>query len=456
MPEKKCKLSDLIPDKTNANKHTEYGMHLLEKSVQEFGLARSIVIDQNNNIIGGNGIVETAGNLGMEDCIVVETRGEQLVVVKRLDVDINTKRGRELCLADNATSKANLSWDEDNLTALQNEFDIDLGGWGIGGFLGEPETGEGGSGEHGKLSDRFIIPPFSVLDTKQGIWQQRKNYWISLGIKSEIGRDAESYTMPKTFASGEVFANSNGTSIFDPVLCELAYMWFNVPNGNILDPFAGGSVRGIVAAKLGFNYVGNDLSGKQIEANRSNAIEVLGENEIYPTWTNGDSLNIDKLAKDYKADLVFSCPPYADLEVYSKDKEDLLNMEYDDFIKAYTEIIRKSCEMLKNDRFACFVVGDIRDKKGFYRNFVSDTINAFHLAGVMLYNEIILVNAVGTLAIRSGRQFAIGRKCGKQHQNVLVFYKGNPKNIKANYPELDLSYIDEIITEENENEIGTN
>lgn len=60
---------------------------------------------------------------------------------------------------------------------------------------------------------------------------------------------------------------------------------------------------------------------------------------------------------------------------------------------------------------------------------------------------MILVNAVGTLAIRAGRQFAIGRKVGKQHQNVLVFYKGNPKNIKVNYPELDLSYMQEEIDE---------
>jgi hypothetical protein len=169
----------------------------------------------------------------------------------------------------------------------------------------------------------------------------------------------------------------------------------------------------------------------------------LQDAEIYPTWTCGDSLNIDTIAKGYEADLIFSCPPYADLEVYSDKKEDLSNMSYKDFIAVYREIIRKSCEMLKQDRFAVFVVGDVRDKKGFYQNFVSDTIQAFIDSGVLLYNEMILVNTVGSLAIRAGRQFAIGRKVGKQHQNVLVFYKGNPNNIKANYPELDLSYMQE-------------
>lgn len=236
----------------------------------------------------------------------------------------------------------------------------------------------------------------------------------------------------------------DGTSIFDPVLCELAYQWFCTPKGNIIDPFAGGSVRGIVAAKLGFNYLGNDLSKEQIDANRINASEVLSENEIFPVWNCGDSLNIDKIAKGYDADLLFSCPPYADLEVYSDKKEDISNMPYEKFIEGYNEIIFKSCQLLRNDRFAVFVVGDVRDKKGFYRNFVSDTIAAFLKVGMMLYNEMILVNVIGSLAIRAGRQFATGRKVGKQHQNVLVFYKGDPKKIKENYPELDLSYIEDV------------
>ena len=62
---------------------------------------------------------------------------------------------------------------------------------------------------------------------------------------------------------------------------------------------------------------------------------------------------------------------------------------------------------------------------------------------------MILVNQIGNLQMRAGRYFSAGRKVGKQHQNVLVFYKGNPKNIKQNYPELDLSYMqDEETIEE--------
>jgi hypothetical protein len=309
--------------------------------------------------------------------------------------------------------------------------------WGV---VNKSEEDKGGAK---KLSEKFIIPPFSVLNTASKDWVNRNNYWMSLGIKSEIGRDAESYTNnDKLLGDGTKFSTVTigGVSIFDPVLCELSYNWFNVPNGNILDPFAGGSVRGIVASKLGYNYLGNDLSEKQIEANRINASEVLEDSEMYPIWTIGDSLNIDKIADNYNADLIFSCPPYADLEVYSDKKEDISNMDYKDFIKSYNDIIKKSCEKLNNDRFAVFVVGDVRDKKGFYRNFISDTISAFLSCGLMLYNEMILVNKIGNLHMRAGRYFNSSRKIGKMHQNVLVFYKGNhiwktKMNIPKNHKE---------------------
>ena len=219
---------------------------------------------------------------------------------------------------------------------------------------------------------------------------------------------------------------ASGTSIFDPVLCELVYRWFSPVGGLVLDPFAGGSVRGIVAAKLGRRYVGVELSRRQVKANREQAREIVGDDEPAPAWVVGDSRKIGVLAKG-EYDLVFSCPPYADLEVYSEDPADISTLDYPAFLKAYREIIAKSIALLRQDRFACFVVGDVRDKKGLYRNFVSDTISAFHDAGARLYNEAVLVTSVGSLPIRIGRQFEAGRKLGKTHQNVLVFVKGDPK-----------------------------
>lgn len=230
-------------------------------------------------------------------------------------------------------------------------------------------------------------------------------------------------TLDETSRKNLAAQPESGTSIFDPVLCELVYTWFSPPAGNVLDPFAGGSVRGIVAAYLGRKYTGIDLRPEQIKANEVQAKEIVPENR--PTWIVGDSLTVQP---EGAFDLVFSCPPYYDLEVYSDDPADLSTRKtYAEFLNDYRAIIRQSIERLKDDRFACFVVGDIRDKKGIYRNFVSDTISAFQDAGAMLYNEAVLITAVGSLPIRVGRQFDSARKLGKTHQNVLVFIKGDPK-----------------------------
>ncbi len=528
----------------------------------------------------------------------------------------------------------------------------------------------------GKLSDEFFMPPFSVLNAREGAWQKRKKEWLSLGIKSELGRggaqaytdyewceknapdkvDAPPYQSKRGLAqstgqdlmkgenknfgkrltwvagdraeedlddvSRKILAAQpqSGTSIFDPVVCELVYRWFCPPGGHILDPFAGGSVRGIVAAHMGFKYTGIDLSSRQIEANRIQATTILSEAQtpesdfvevkismamaytpfhgctpkyiseechasccqsstspsgtmitIHPTeelrmkqlggttengflqpvnkrcpfkqddnlcrlhsmgfkpfgcvaspftlnknntlivrnrykllkcYNQGEKLPayiafrasidrifgkeestrvcglLDKKIGDVKAkmpidswkklkendaikhgepckwivgdsreiqtacsgsyDLIFSCPPYADLEVYSDDPKDLSTLEYPAFLRAYQEIIKASLSMLKPNRFACFVVGDIRDELGFYRGFVSDTIQAFQSAGAILYNEAILVTAVGSLPIRVRKQFSGYRKLGKTHQNVLVFYKGNIKAIKSELGAVDL------------------
>ena len=129
---------------------------------------------------------------------------------------------------------------------------------------------------------------------------------------------------------------------------------------------------------------------------------------------------------------MLTCPPYADLEVYSNDPKDLSNMPYDEFITAYREILYKAADKLNDNAFAAIVVGDVRDKKGYYYNFVGDTIQAMKDAGLKYYNECILLEQIATAAVRAGKQFEAGRKVVKTHQNVLIFVKGNEKEIMRN------------------------
>jgi hypothetical protein len=288
------------------------------------------------------------------------------------------------------------------------------------------------------LTSRFVVPPFSVLDGRAGYWQERKAQWLALGIKSELGRGETPGALPLTGYAGQVnrenysrrqadlrsnltgasplpeWADNGtahmtpGTSIFDPVLCEIAYRWFCPPRGHVLDPFAGGSVRGIVAAMLGHPYVGLDLSRAQVEANRTQADGLLANGSYPPPiWLQGDSARMSSL------------------EVYGNDPGELSAMgTYAEFLQAYRRIIALAAERLRPDRFAVWVIGEVRDKDGFQRGLVPDTIRAFADAGLRLYNEAVLVTPVGTLALRAPRQFISGRTMGRSHQSVLVFWNG--------------------------------
>ena len=569
------------------------------------------------------------------------------------------------------------------------------------------------------LRDRFMEPPFSVLDSMGGKWQARKREWKALGIESHLGRDVG--CMPK-WGNGELDENGldkfgrkpmTETSIFDPALCELIYNWYCPDGGSILDPFAGGSVRGIVANYLGYNYTGIDIREEQVVANREQAKRLFPKGGE-PTWIVGDSnmvldtisggvtnkpkpivpitpitkygevwikredlflacgaggakargayflvrdavargfttittagsrkspqiniiakickqlnlrfvahtpegelgddlleaqrlgaeiiqhragynnviisrardwaaennafevpfgmmcheavnqtktqvqsiplgvkrivipvgsgvnlcgllwglveakhnipvlgvivgadptatlnkyapegwqdmVRLERSTYDYheevknniwngitldpiyeakclpyledgdlfwvvglrsslnptrdlfaynteleggsaeitrgegnaglaakKYDLIFSCPPYADLEVYSDLEGDISNKNYDEFLRLYGSIIAKSCKLLKAGGYACFVVGDIRDKRGFYRDFISHTKAAFIKAGLGLYNEAILLQPLGTAMLRAGKIFEAGKKLTKVHENVLIFKK---------------------------------
>ena len=163
------------------------------------------------------------------------------------------------------------------------------------------------------LRDKFMEPPFSVLDTRTSSWQNRKKLWISKGLKSEVGRKENlTHVMPMKSYDSENMAEEyyekgkeTGTSVFDPSLTELMYKWFCPENGAILDPFAGGSVRGVVANYLGYKYTGLELRQEQVDSNREQALNILEVNN-QPQWYCGDS---EKLLDDkwnLKFDFLFS------------------------------------------------------------------------------------------------------------------------------------------------------
>ncbi len=149
-------IESLVPDNKNFNKGTEYGDRLMDESLRKFGLARSIVIDKNNRIIAGNKTAEKAADIGFTDVLVVEVDGNQLVAVKRKDIDLDSAKGRELALADNATSKANLAWDESLIEEVSQQWGFEPQDWGVDVFQQEEPEQEEISGKK-EISTRLIV-----------------------------------------------------------------------------------------------------------------------------------------------------------------------------------------------------------------------------------------------------------------------------------------------------------
>lgn len=419
-------------DKKNYRKHSDNNKRMIRKSLKDCGAGRSVLVDADGYLIAGNGVYEQAQQLNIPTR-VVETDGTELVVVKRTDLKPEDAKRKELALADNATSDS-VEWDMQNIA---EDFDISVAeDWGID-FGGDIETDDSNSNDSSNagLTDRFIVPPFSILDASRGYWQDRKKKW-----KSMIGDNAESRENKldglKHIEKYGMKCAGQATSILDPVLSEVILRWFGIDGGTCFDTFAGDSVFGYVSSYLGYHFTGIELREEQVALNSARTEGMTAK------YICDDGRNVLHHIDECSQDLLFSCPPYYDLEVYSDKSNDASNQEtYEDFMAIIETAFAGAIKCLKTDRFAVVVCGDVRDKNGAYYRFPDDIKRVFVKYGCVLYNELILADPIGRGIYTSARLMET-RKVYKRHQNVLVFYKGDTKNIKSNYKHIDYASED--------------
>lgn len=404
-------IEELKPYDNNPRKN-EKAVGPVAESLKMFGWQQPIVIDRDKVIVAGHTRYKAALKLGME-----------IVPCKYAD-ELTPDQVRAFRLADNKTAEL-ATWDPEALLEEYSKTKIDLTKFGF-----DPNSISTGYTDYtpGALKADFIVPPFSIMDARGGEWQDRKREWKKV-MDPHAGRSEALMSKGWENLAKACSQTVDGTSVFDPVLTEILIHWFCPAAGSIIDPFAGGPVRGMVASMLGRRYTGVDLRREQIDANEVEWSRLDGvDADFYggplqkPEWITGDSANIDKLVKKHNYDMLLTCPPYADLEKYSDKPEDLSNMEYGEFCRVYREIIKKSVDKLGENAFAVCVVGEVRDKNGRYREFVNETIQAFKAAGMEYYNEIILITAIATGGLRARRVFAT-RHVVPAHQKALVFLK---------------------------------
>ncbi len=395
----------------------------LVKSIKDFPemlKLRPIVVNKDMTVLGGNMRLKACIEAGLKEVYILKAEG------------LTKEQEDEFIVKDN------LGFGEWDWEVLANEWDsVQLEEWGLEGF---PFEDIAPNEAPNKLEDAFVVPPFSILDTRQGYWQDRKRYWKSL--INDKGESREN-TLGKSKETVGDWGSINGkkmtiapnVSILDPVLAEICNKWFGLDGGKSFDCFAGDSVFGYVSDSLGHTFTGIELRPEQTELNNK---RLKGSKSKYIC---DDGQNVLQHIKEDSQDLLFSCPPYFDLEVYSDLLNDASNQkEYKDFLQIIDKAFSESIKCLKEDRFAVIVVGDIRNKKGFYYGFPDDIKQIFIKNGANLYNELILIEQSGTAAMRASRTMK-NRKVCKTHQSVLVFYKGNPNRIKSIYKKLDFKNI---------------
>lgn len=184
-------LEELTEDPRNTRTHTDEQIDAVGRSIAEFGWTSPILIDEADQIIAGHARKAGAVRRGIERGPTITLRG------------LTPEQKRAYLIADNRLAERGSGWDIDllrsELTALDAAgFDLTLTGFdsigsidtlgAIGGLPGGSNAAGGDGSTSGALAERFGIPPFSVLNAREGWWQDRKRAWIGLGIKSELGR----------------------------------------------------------------------------------------------------------------------------------------------------------------------------------------------------------------------------------------------------------------------------
>lgn len=212
-------IARLIPYAKNARTHSAEQIDQLVASFEQFGWTNPVLVDSAGELIAGHGRVLAAKQIGLDEVPVMVATGW------------SPQQIRAYRLADNQLA-LNAGWDAELLRLEVNDLralGVDAGLMGFNAadlvsIFGTGEDGGVGEGEAkadharmGSLVDRFGIVPFTVLNAREGWWQDRKRGWISLGIQSEVGRGLNeleySSTIRKVFEGNnphDVARRSNG------------------------------------------------------------------------------------------------------------------------------------------------------------------------------------------------------------------------------------------------------
>lgn len=218
----------------------------------------------------------------------------------------------------------------------------------------------------------------------------------------------------------EETAYSGTYSLFPGPLAQWAYIRYAGPKTNvIIDPFAGGPIRGVVAAAMGYEYHGVDVRQEAIDENE----EVMEEQDLGAYYHLGDARYLQELFDENSFEFAIACPPYYNLEVYSDLPGDLSNRKsYEDFLHDMFLAWRSLWSVMKDGAFVCAVIGNFRQGGDELFDFRGHTVAAMEDVGFTFWQDIVLSRSMGSAAVRAATSWK-GKKLVPRHEYLLVFKK---------------------------------
>lgn len=255
---------------------------------------------------------------------------------------------------------------------------------------------------------------YSVINRVGGNWPARSAYWrrllpAGLGRRESLCGNIDHLAKYSPTWSGD----KSGTSHMDPAICELVYSAYKP--SSVLDPFAGGPPRGYVASYLGIQYTGHEIRPEQIEHNMAGAHALPVPVRYVPHCVTKGC--------DGDYDMIFSCPPYFDLEQYGGGDDDLSGMTKARFDERYRSILDACHARLKQGGIMALVVGN-HVRKGKYHDLEHLTKSIYYDLGLEMIGDCIIVDPIGSKAMSAGLLFRRNGRVTRCHQHLLIGRKG--------------------------------
>lgn len=273
--------------------------------------------------------------------------------------------------------------------------------------------------ENIRVDEQFGFKPYSVIRPDVKSKSKWSHAYLNDGDDDKRRNDTNEYLPGLKFSE------------FHAGIAESILRYWSLVGSVVVDPFAGRATRAIVSTELGRQYHGYEVS----EKTRMRVIRHFNKNKWAIPIFHADGTKMEHTETE-SADLIFTCPPYYNIEKYESVDNQLSDEDtYESFMDRMNTCTDNCFRVLKEGAFSVWVVGDFRES-GKYRMFHSDLVRSFERSGFNLHDIIIMENISPFAPLQMGK-VASKRYTSKVHEYIIVMRKPGEYQVPE-YCEMDV------------------